>query len=281
MSDLPTYRMTDFATRYVAAHRRVLRGNTASHWHDCCEVELVLRGGGTHIINGIPHAFAPGDLYMFTPADHHEIFIESEAEILGIMFEESRLDAGIFSQLLAAEAMGGTLLVRLPAEDAAICEGFFRAIIREESPPAGVSPFGELFVGHLLDCIAVELLHRLPSPTDAPENAPIREALLYLYRHYTEPVRLTDIADLLHLHRSVVSKLFRDATGKTFRDCLIDLRLAAACRMLTGTAMSVTDICYASGFETYSHFMRTFRAHFGISPLTFRREHAAQNKGGI
>ena len=280
MSDLPTYRMTDLATRYVAAHRRVLRGNTAAHWHDCCEAELVLRGSGTHIINGVPHAFAPGDLYMFTPADHHEIRLDSEGEVLGIMFEESRLDAGIFSRLLAHEAMGGTLLVRLAPDDAAICTGYFKAIIREESPPAGTSPFSELVLGHLLDCIAVELLGRLPSPDEPAENAPIREAMLYLYRHYTEPVRLTDIADLLHLHRSVVSELFRRTTGKTFRDCLISLRLAAACRMLTGTDKNVTDICYASGFETYSHFMRTFRAHFGVSPLTFRREHAAQHKGG-
>ena len=43
-----------------------------------------------------------------------------------------------------------------------------------------------------------------------------------------------------------------------------------ACRLLANTDMSVTDVCFSCGFESFSNFMRTFKARVGSTPLGFR-----------
>jgi AraC-like DNA-binding protein len=47
-------------------------------------------------------------------------------------------------------------------------------------------------------------------------------------------------------------------------------RLDKARQLLTSTTMTVTDICYTTGFENIAHFSRLFKSQFGYSPSEFR-----------
>lgn len=53
-------------------------------------------------------------------------------------------------------------------------------------------------------------------------------------------------------------------------------RLEKAKEMLLATKFTVTDICYALGFESIAHFSRLFRSYFGQAPTEFRL-----NSGGV
>jgi AraC-like DNA-binding protein len=66
-------------------------------------------------------------------------------------------------------------------------------------------------------------------------------------------------------------RVFRKATGATPRQFLLRLRLRAAVRLLRTTPMRVTDIAYAVGFGDLSHFVRSFRAEFGVAPSRARQ----------
>ena len=47
-------------------------------------------------------------------------------------------------------------------------------------------------------------------------------------------------------------------------------RLKKAQDLLRTTRMSITDICYALGFENITHFSRLFKSKFGFPPSTYR-----------
>ena len=47
-------------------------------------------------------------------------------------------------------------------------------------------------------------------------------------------------------------------------------KLEKAKEMFLGTKLSVTDVCYALGFESITHFSRLFKSHFGRSPTELR-----------
>jgi transcriptional regulator GlxA family with amidase domain len=47
-------------------------------------------------------------------------------------------------------------------------------------------------------------------------------------------------------------------------------RLEKARGLLISATMSVTDICYTTGFENIAHFSRLFKSHFGYCPRYFR-----------
>jgi AraC-like DNA-binding protein len=49
-------------------------------------------------------------------------------------------------------------------------------------------------------------------------------------------------------------------------------RLEKARQLLLSTTMSVTDVCYVTGFESIAHFSRLFRSYCGCSPSEFRHK---------
>jgi transcriptional regulator GlxA family with amidase domain len=59
--------------------------------------------------------------------------------------------------------------------------------------------------------------------------------------------------------------VFRELIGMPPHKYLIRLRLLRA-RDLLKSGTSVTDVCYAVGFNNLSHFIRTFHRYFGVVP---------------
>jgi AraC-like DNA-binding protein len=51
------------------------------------------------------------------------------------------------------------------------------------------------------------------------------------------------------------------------------LRINRACELLIGSQQSITDICYACGFNNVSNFNRQFLALKEMPPTQFRRYH--------
>jgi AraC-like DNA-binding protein len=69
---------------------------------------------------------------------------------------------------------------------------------------------------------------------------------------------------------SALSRFFKQHTTKTLVDYIIDIRLGNAARMLVDTTTSISEICYACGFNNLSNFNRTFKARRGYTPRDFR-----------
>jgi AraC-like DNA-binding protein len=91
-------------------------------------------------------------------------------------------------------------------------------------------------------------------------------------QHYRDPLSLELVAAKAHLSPNYFSQLFHEIVGVAFQEHLQILRVRFARSLLRATDMSVTDICYASGFRTLSHFERTFKEEYGTSPSACRRD---------
>jgi len=82
---------------------------------------------------------------------------------------------------------------------------------------------------------------------------------------------LTQVADMLNMSPSYISMVFKEKTGKHFKDYLFETRMRRAKQLLRqGTPIGV--VAQQLGYEDAEHFSRRFRAHFGLSPTVFRNE---------
>lgn len=258
---------------HIAAKHMELARDTSIHWHDCCEMELVLSGSGTHIINGHSYPLQPGDLYLLMPADCHSIAVDKPLQLLGIMFDENMFSEDTYQQILANEMTGTDLITNLSDTPLEQAEHYFRTVLEEWSVYNQL-PLSSSYISHLLNAIAILLLRKIDRTANSTvDKQPMAEAITYLHRHYTEPITLSALAQHLHLAPSYLSASFTAYAGCSFKEYLIDLRLRHACRLLVNTSLSATDVCFNCGFSSYSHFMRTFRAHYNTSPMLFRRQH--------
>jgi transcriptional regulator GlxA family with amidase domain len=94
----------------------------------------------------------------------------------------------------------------------------------------------------------------------------IQKSLDYMHRNYKDPITITELADIEHLSVSRYCTLFRQCTGVSPQNFLIDLRLKTATEMLLGTDLSVKQIARNIGYNDPLYFSRLFKARKGISP---------------
>ena len=92
----------------------------------------------------------------------------------------------------------------------------------------------------------------------------------FIARHFHEEVRLETLAELIGMTPVAFSRFFRQRTGRTLSDYIIDIRIGHAARLLVDSAQTVAEICYDCGFNTLSNFNRLFRKRKGCSPKEFR-----------
>lgn len=109
-----------------------------------------------------------------------------------------------------------------------------------------------------------------PSARDENENRRIQKVKQYVLAHYADQVSLGDLASLAGMTPSAFSRFFRQQTGRTVKDYLIEVRLGNAARMLVNTQSGISEICYSCGFNNLSNFNRLFKSKRGYSPRDFR-----------
>jgi AraC-like DNA-binding protein len=101
-----------------------------------------------------------------------------------------------------------------------------------------------------------------------------RRALIrnFIYSQHTQPVRLADLAERLHLSESRATHAVRETCGATFVDLLTEARLRTASALLTHTSLPVLEVALRSGFAEVSHFHRCFRSRFNVTPLQYCKQ---------
>lgn len=99
----------------------------------------------------------------------------------------------------------------------------------------------------------------------------VERAITFITERYSEPLSLSDVANSAILSRFHFCRIFRDATGVTPGRFLSAVRIYQAKRMLATTAMNVTEVAFAVGFNSLGSFSNHFTDSVGISPGRFRQ----------
>ncbi|MBQ8809139.1 MAG: helix-turn-helix domain-containing protein [Bacteroidales bacterium] len=102
------------------------------------------------------------------------------------------------------------------------------------------------------------------------ESRRVEKVKQYINDHYAEPLKLADLADLVGMSPVSFSRFFRQRTGRTLSDYIVDIRLGFAARMLVDSSRNISEICYECGFNNLSNFNRTFKAKRNYTPRDFR-----------
>ncbi|GAB2537643.1 AraC family transcriptional regulator [Gracilibacillus alcaliphilus] len=103
------------------------------------------------------------------------------------------------------------------------------------------------------------------------KNNHVNRLITWIDQNYQRNITLDEMADNLHLSKYYMSRIFKDITGKTIMQYLINRRLVRTKYLLEMYPdKSMVDIAMESGFESPSHFSRKFKDHYHISPTEYR-----------
>ncbi len=115
-----------------------------------------------------------------------------------------------------------------------------------------------------------ESAHRLLFANAQHEPEPVRLAKAYIMQHLAEPMSLEHVARQVNVSPFHFCKVFKRATGMTFTDFVNRARVEKAKRMLMRPEARITEVAYDVGFQSLSHFNRSFRRIASESPTEFR-----------
>jgi len=134
------------------------------------------------------------------------------------------------------------------------------------------------FVSHLMQCIFILMLRKVDfKETEKSKHCPpIAAAIAYLELHFRESPDLQTVADHVHLNKNYFCSLFREETGKTMVRYTNDLKLAYSRNLLKSTTISITEICFNCGFNSFSNFIHEFKQKYGETPLQCRKKATAE-----
>jgi AraC-like DNA-binding protein len=105
------------------------------------------------------------------------------------------------------------------------------------------------------------------------ESKRILKVKNFIDEHYKDEMSLEQLANLVGMTPTAFSRYFKQRTGKNLSEYIVDVRLGHAARRLVDTSDAVSEICWATGFNTLSNFNRLFRKRKGCSPTEFREKY--------
>jgi AraC-like DNA-binding protein len=243
----------------IAVKEKVI-SSYPTHWHEFYEIELILSGRGSYVIDGRAHSIKKNMLFFMTPVNFHEVNTE-KSEVITLMFMGEACDGNLLFRLSSLFGSGG---VSLSDEDA----GFLASLMRElkKSTDSGDEDYNSSLIGSILGKIS-----KINSAHTRGFLTRVQKAMLYIQNNFRNDIRLADIASAADTSPTYLSGIFAKECGVSLKEYISNVRYEYAKKLLEYSDMSITDICFESGFCDYANFERRFKERFQISPSGYRR----------
>ena len=100
----------------------------------------------------------------------------------------------------------------------------------------------------------------------------MKQVVKYTERHFSEPITISDMADLSGYSKAHFMRFFKAGMGSPFTAWLNDYRLSMAARMLRLTSEDILSVAEQSGFGNLSYFNRLFKGKYKMTPHEYRKQ---------
>ena len=99
----------------------------------------------------------------------------------------------------------------------------------------------------------------------------IEETVRYISAHYSENLKLKDMAERVYISPQYLSGLFKKEMNMTISDYIAKIRMERAKELLKDTGLSIGEIAEKTGYKDIRHFSTMFKRLTGLTPSEFRR----------
>ena len=122
------------------------------------------------------------------------------------------------------------------------------------------------------------LVERKTSDDHYRKNEKIREIIDYINQHYAENLTIEKLSELMGYSKTDFMTIFKQHTGTSCTEFIIQARLNAACEELRNSVKPVLEIATNVGFNNLSNFNRQFKHYYDQTPSQYRKTHSNKKK---
>ena len=122
-----------------------------------------------------------------------------------------------------------------------------------------------------LEKILLCICRELNKTIDKKSNVIINKCINYINSHYTDDIKVSDIAKTLKISSSYLERIFKNEYNQSIIEYIINQRLNYAIILLKSTSSSYKTIAERSGFKTYVQLYKTFKTKLGCTIDEFKQ----------
>ncbi|MGE8377837.1 MAG: AraC family transcriptional regulator [Sphingobacterium sp.] len=255
------------------------------HFHELCELVLILESFGKRVVGNNVATFTEGDLVLMGPNIPHiwrndDAFLEPgnplRARAIVIYFpadfllqltdEHQTIQA---MQHFIRKAQRGLRFYGETKDKA-------HTLMESLSEKEGFSKIIEFLklIQLLQETVEFEsLVSEGYRPTfGEQETLRINKVYLYVMSNFKEDVNIQAASDILNMTPNAFCRFFKRHTQKSFTRFVNEMRIGHACKLLMDRTLSISEICYICGYQNLTNFNKFFKSIMNKTPREFRKE---------
>ncbi|KXT75739.1 AraC family transcriptional regulator [Streptococcus sp. DD12] len=251
------------------------------HWHPEVEIQFIREGSARYHVNNAYFDSQPGDIILMSPHAIHSIHphastphvtdtLQFHLDMLGY----SHTDQTSLYYLTPLQQAQVTFLPRIQPQDPgyqAIKTCLFNIFdgIRKEDRHFELRLQGQLF-----ELIYLLFYHRYVVKKDNDDmyrkSEKIRDIIDIIHQHYQDKLTIDQLAQQMGYSKAHFMTVFKQFTGVSCIEFIIQVRLQKSTELLSNTLLSVLEIANQVGFTNLSNFNRQFKRYYHLSPSAYR-----------
>lgn len=118
---------------------------------------------------------------------------------------------------------------------------------------------------------AFEISEHLRSKACSKNSRLIREMIQMMKDRMSDNLTLKDVAQQFSFSPNYLGYMFKEETGKSFSEVLIQLRMERAKDLLKEPSMKIYEIADQVGYRYLPYFSRQFKEAYGMTPMEYRK----------
>ena len=250
---------------------------TPWHYHDEYELVLIIKGKGKQFIGNHISDYSEGSLTFLGPNLPH-FFRKEEPQAIGgslvIHFKEDFLGKSFIT-------IPEMQKIKLLFERSKMGIEFFgetrKTLIAKMNEMLELQDIERLIcllsvLSILADSSEFDLLS---SPEISGQNNKdsdrLNKVFNYIMTNFKEEIQLEEVAEIANMSYSGFCRYFKNRTKKNFSLFVNEIRIGYACKRLMESEISVSNICFESGFNNMTNFNEQFKKIVKCTPYQFQR----------
>lgn len=257
------------------------------HFHPEYEIMLVQEGTGIRYVGDSMERFRPGDLVFYGSNIPHfyrsdNAYYEKSSGLVSqamvVYFKEHFLgdrfwempDTAPVKRLLALAGRG--IRFRGKAREALITQ-----MHTLESEQEGIGRIIALLsiLKTMTGTREYELLssNAFVKHTNKNDCERINKVYQFIMDNYAANPSLEQVSKMAYMSTTAFCRYFKSHTYKTFTQFLNEIKIGNACKLLIDNKLTVTQVCFESGFNNFTHFNNQFKKITGLTPSKYQYKH--------
>ncbi len=103
------------------------------------------------------------------------------------------------------------------------------------------------------------------------EIKPVKLVKSYIQDHFSEPVKLEELAEMVGFNSAYFSSMFKKETGQTLTEYILEVRIEQAKVLLKQKDIKINHIPEMIGMGDAKYFSRQFKKVSGLTPSQYRK----------